>query len=442
QMHTATCSFRDQIDWLRNHPSIFLWLYGSDKWPRPALESQYLDILSADDPTRPYAQSAAEHTSQITGTSGMKMRGPYDYVPPDYWYIDHKHGGAFGFNTETSPGPEVPVKESLERMIPADSLWPISQPWLFHAARGQFHNLKYYDLAMDHRLGAPTGLDDYLRKAQYLNYEGMRAMYEAFEANRFKATGIIQWMYNASWPKLWWQLYDFYLVPTAAFYGARKACEPVHIAYDYGTHGVVVDNNTLEDYQGLKAHIRVLDFNLTPLDSADIAVEDLRPQQTLTLPFSDSAISAVTYFIELGLTDGKGKEISHNFYALSHVPDVLDSTRNTWFVTPEKSYSDLTALQGLPTVHLDVEKQIQRRGDKVFASVTLRNPTNHLAFMVCVDLLRQGDHQLVTPIFWDNNYISLLPGEERTITGYCGEADLHGQTPEIRISGWNISNAR
>ena len=83
-------------------------------------------------------------------------------------------------------------------------------------------------------LGRPTYLTDYLRKAQYLNYEGMRAMFEAFEANRFEATGIIQWMYNASWPKLWWQLYDYYLMPTGAFYGARIANEPLHISYNYG----------------------------------------------------------------------------------------------------------------------------------------------------------------------------------------------------------------
>ena len=90
---------------------------------------------------RPYAQSAKEWTSEITGKTGMKMRGPYDYVPPDYWYIDTAYGGAFGFNTETGPGPQVPVLESLQKMIPEDSLWPIGSAWLYHAARGKFHNL-------------------------------------------------------------------------------------------------------------------------------------------------------------------------------------------------------------------------------------------------------------------------------------------------------------
>ena len=210
----------------------------------------------------------------------MKMRGPYDYVPPDYWYIDTTYGGAFGFNTETGPGPEVPVLESLEKMIPKDSLWPIGSSWLYHAARGQFHNLIRYNNAMDERLGTPTSLTDYERKAQYLNYEGMRAMFEAFESNRFEATGIIQWMYNASWPKLWWQLYDYYLMPTGAFYGARKANEPLHVSYNYGDNAVDVMNNTGKTVDGLTAEINVLDFDSKSVLKKSVSVSDIASKET------------------------------------------------------------------------------------------------------------------------------------------------------------------
>src|SRR5699024_3390770 len=121
--------------------------------------------------------------------------------------------------------------------------------------------LTAYNRAMDQRLGRPTGLKDYLRKAQYLNYEGMRAMYEAFESNRFKATGIIQWMYNSSWPKLWWQLYDYYLMPTGAFYGARKANEPVHLSYNYGNHQVEIMNNTCQATGSFTAKATVYNYS-------------------------------------------------------------------------------------------------------------------------------------------------------------------------------------
>jgi exo-1,4-beta-D-glucosaminidase len=439
QITMAAKSFKDQIIWLRNHPSIFVWMYGSDKYPRPDLEKKYLSSLKKYDPTRPALSSAKEHTSKITGPSAVKMRGPYDYVPPDYWYIDTQNGGAFGYNTETGPGPEVPVLESLKKMIPADSLWPISESWLYHAARGNFHNMTHYNIAMNKRLGKPTGLRDYERKAQYLNYEGMRAMYEAFEANRFKATGIIQWMYNASWPKLWWQLYDFYLMPTGAFYGAQKANQPLHISYNYGKNAIDVMNNTGEDAHSLSAEINILNFNLKPVLQKTVQVSSLperKTKQVLQLP--DDMDLSKTYFVDLKLHNKKEKVISSNFYALSTQKDKLNEAKSTWFITPQSQFADLKMLQQLPNIQLNIEKHFSQRNDSTFARITLKNPSSHLAFMVHLDLRKKKSGDSVVPIFWEDNYISLLPGEKRIITGYCHTKDLDGQRPTVTIDGWNV----
>ena len=439
QIDVATRSLHDQVVWLRNHPSIFLWLYGSDKWPRPALETRYLDVLNTCDSTRPYAQSAKEWVSAITGPTGMKMRGPYDYVPPDYWYIDTTYGGAFGFNTETGPGPEVPVLESLEKMIPRDSLWPIGSAWLYHAARGQFHNLARYDNAMDERLGTPSSLTDYERKAQYLNYEGMRAMFEAFETNRFKATGIIQWMYNASWPKLWWQLYDYYLMPNGAFYGARMANEPLHISYNYGSGTVEVMNNGGKPASGLTAEVNVLDFNLSSVLKKAVPVNELASSQTapvLELP-RDPALSK-TYFLDLKLYDRNHENVSNNFYVLSTEYDSLDVKNSTWFVTPQSHYADLTLLQQLPMVMLHTSESTVTSGEGTLVQVHLKNPSSHLAFMVYLDLKKGAGNESVVPVFWQDNYFTLLPGEERTVSVRCHTRDLGGQQPRIVIGGWNV----
>jgi exo-1,4-beta-D-glucosaminidase len=439
QITMAAKSFKDQLTWLRNHPSIFVWMYGSDKHPRPDLEKKYLSILKQYDPTRPALSSAKEHTSVITGPSAVKMRGPYDYVPPDYWYIDTHNGGAFGYNTETSPGPEVPVLESLKKMIPADSLWPISDSWLYHAARGNFHNMTRYNRAMDKRLGKPTNLKDYLRKAQYLNYEGMRAMYEAFEANRFKATGIIQWMYNASWPKLWWQLYDFYLMPTGAFYGARKANEPLHISYNYGKHAIDVMNNSGKNVHSLSVQIKVLNFGLKPVLHKTVQVSSLRGRTTRHVyHLPDGLKLSKTYFVDLKLRDKKGHIISSNFYALSTQKDKIEPSKATWFVTPESQYANLKMLQKLPDVKLNINRHFSQRADTTFAKVTVKNPTKHLAFMVHLDLRKKQSGASVVPIFWDDNYFTLLPGEKRTITGYCHTKDLGGQQPKVTVDGWNV----
>jgi len=440
QIPIAAQSFKDEITWLRNHPSIFVWFYGSDKWPRPRLEKKYLSILKRYDPTRPSVSSAAEHTSKITGPSAVKMRGPYDYVPTDYWYIDTHNGGAFGYNTETSPGAEVPVLESLKRMIPADSLWPISSSWRYHDARYNFHNLTHYNQAMNKRLGKPTGLQDYEQKAQYLNYEGMRAMYEAFESNRYKATGIIQWMYNASWPKLWWQLYDFYLMPTGAFYGAEEANQPLHISYNYGTNAIDVMNNTRKAAHSLSAEIRVLNFGMKNVLDKKVSVSSLPGRKTQSIFQLPKGINlSKTYFVDLKLRNKKGQLISSNFYALSTQKDKIEPSKAKWYITPQSQFANLKMLQQLPGVQLKVNRHFVQKGDTTFAHVTVKNPTSHLAFMVHLDLREKNSGQSVVPIFWDNNYFSLLPGEKRTITGYCQTKNLNGQKPEITVNGWNIS---
>jgi exo-1,4-beta-D-glucosaminidase len=436
QQFIAAQSWKDQIIWLRNHPSIFVWVYGSDKLPRPALEQQYLDILRQYDPSRPSLSSAHDNTSTITGPAAVKMRGPYDYVPPDYWYIDEKNGGAFGFNTETGPGPQVPLLESLKKMIPADSLWPISSAWMYHAARGEFHNLDYYNNAMEKRLGKAVSLEDYLRKAQYLNYEGMRAMLEAFTANRPAATGIIQWMYNSSWPKLWWQLYDYYLLPTAAFYGARKAGEPLHISWNYGRRGVDIINNTAATAGQLKASIHVMDAALKTLYKKDTLITGLLPQNAAHLPALAVAPATGTWYLDLQLED-QGNTVSRNFYVLSSRQDVLDTAKTNWYVTPQTSFSDLTALQQLPSVKLEMQSKLTRKNDSTFASVVLKNPGNNLAFMVHLDIRRQSG-ETVVPVFWEENDFTLLPGESRVVNGYVHTKDLQQQPAVVSLSGWNI----
>lgn len=449
EMKLAAACWRDQILWLRNHPSIFLWLYGSDKWPRPELEKKYLQILAKYDPSRPSAASAKEHVSKVTGYTGMKMRGPYDYVPPGYWYIDTTLGGAFGFNTETSPGPEIPVLESLKKMIPKDSLWPISQSWLYHAARGKFHNLTAYNNAMTKRLGKPKGLQDYLRKAQFLNYEGMRAMFEAFESNRFKATGIIQWMYNSSWPKLWWQLYDYYLMPNAAFYATRKANEPLHLSYNYKTQGIEVMNNTNQSAGPLTAQATIYAFhpNTSKPDQGNFIeiwhkkaqIDYLTSRNTLSLfMIPDSLSYSTTWFLRLQLLDQNHNIISRNTYALSTRKDVLAEEKSTWYITPQSQYANLTALQYLPNIDLKISTQYAKKDGNTYVTVNLKNASPFPAFMVYLDMNRGESNISVAPVFWSDNYFTLLPGEERTIKVYCHTKELKGEDAIITVGGWNV----
>src|ERR1700675_1321292 len=125
----------------------------------------YLDLLKELEWPNATISSAAGKSTKVTGKSGVKMTGPYEYVPPMYWLSDKKAGGAGSYNTETSPGPAIPPKESLAKFIPKEHLWPIDDYWNFHSGGERFTTIDVFTDALTKRYGAATSLDDYLRKA-------------------------------------------------------------------------------------------------------------------------------------------------------------------------------------------------------------------------------------------------------------------------------------
>ncbi len=437
-MALVSRSWEDQIKWLRNHPSILVWLESSDKLPCPDLEREYARILKESDPTRPFLVSAKGWTSGLSGRSGVKMLGPYDYVPPVYWYVDGKNGGAYGFNTESGPGPQVPPVESLRRMFTPEELWPIGEAWKYHCAGGMFNDLRRYNEAMERRLGPARDVEDYARKAQFLNYEGMRAMFEAFRANKGRATGVVQWMFNSAWPKLWWQLYDSYLMPNGAFYGARKACEPLHLLYNYGTGEVMAANDTLGPVTGLRAEIRLYGPDMKEFSFKTIEVSLAADERkVIDLPLVPGDAPAVR-FLDLRLFGDKKAPLSTNLYVLSAKPDTLDEEKSTWYVTPVGNFADFTALDALGRAEVGSSVSFKTDGPRTRFTIDLMNKGNTLAFQLELQIVRAFRKDPVLPVFLDDNYISLAPGEGRRITGYVLTDDLGGDKPALRVSGWNL----
>jgi len=157
-------SWKDQMLWLRNHPSIYVWMLGSDKLPHPKLERKYIELFKKYDPSRSYVSSAGGAgtednsivaevplVSDISGPTGFKMLGPYAYTPPVYWYTDTNLGGGYGFNTETCPGPNIPPVASLRKMLPEESLWPIDTTyWEYHTGRNYFKSTSHQCISIVH----------------------------------------------------------------------------------------------------------------------------------------------------------------------------------------------------------------------------------------------------------------------------------------------------
>ncbi|MGW4599626.1 glycoside hydrolase family 2 protein [Streptomyces sp. NPDC004457] len=433
---------------LRDHPSVISFLIGSDFAPDARIEKTYLDALESADWSTPVVSSASDRSSPRLGSSGMKMTGPYDWVPPGYWYAK-REGGATGFNSETSAGPSIPTLDTLRRMMtPAelDTLWKDPDARQYHRSPSPvFGTLKIYDDALAGRYGAPTGLTDYVRKAHLAQYENVRAQFEAYGRNATDqdrpATGVIHWMFNSGWTSLHWQLTDRYLDQNGSYYGAKKANEPLHIQYSYDDRSVVVVNNRPAGAEGLTARATLFDPDGTQRYDrtvTGVAVDGGGAHGTpLTLPSSVSGL-ARTYLLRLVLTDADGREVSRNVYWLSTRPDTLDWNGTTWYHTPTTSYADMKGLASMTRVPVTATATARASDGTATTTVTLRHGGGGRTPALLTDVHLVDEHgKPVLPVRWSDNEVSLWPGESVTLTATYRTAGLRGSAPAVRISGWN-----
>ncbi|MCX4878576.1 sugar-binding domain-containing protein [Streptomyces sp. NBC_00847] len=433
---------------LRDHPSVISFLVGSDFAPDATIEKNYLDALKAADWPTPVVSAASDNSSPQLGSSGMKMTGPYDWVPPNYWYAK-REGGATGFNSETSAGPDIPTLDTLHRMMtPAelDTLWKNPDAKQYHRSPSStFGTLKLYDDALTGRYGAPTSLADYVRKAQLAQYENVRAQFEAYERGATDsskpATGVVYWMFNSGWTSLHWQLMDHQLDQGGAYFGAKKANEPLHVQYSYDDRSVVVVNNRHAATTELTARATV--FNPDGTQKYDRTVTGMQVSgdgahgTALTLPASVSGLST-TYLVRLTLADASGKEVSRNVYWLSTGPDTLDWAHTDWYYTPTTSYADLRGLSGMARVPVSAAASTDMSGGTATTTVTVRNTGGGMTPSLLTDVhLVDATGKPVLPVEWSDNQVSLWPGETATLTATYRTADLHGSAPRVRVSGWN-----
>ena len=445
-MQIAQASMASEARLLRNHPSVIGFLIGSDNAPPPAIAKMYVDTLHAEGWNTPIVSAAVDQTSTVAGPSGMKMAGPYAWIPPSYWYAD-KLGGAFGFDSEVSAGADIPRLEDVQRMLSPlsqEALWKYPKVRQFHATASwsPFAKLERFDNALAKRYGPPKDLADYVHKAQLDNYDNVRAQFEAFNAHMDSAnpsTGVIYWMLNNAWPSLHWHLYDWYMNPAGAYFGAKKANEPLHIQYSYDGGAIVLVNHTLTDAHALRARVRVR--NLDGSVRYDKSFAGLDPAGNRTLSVTQlppiSGLSP-TYFVELSLTSSDGQPVSRNVYWLSMQKDVLDWKHSNWYLTPVTQYADLTALQSLPAATSNVHATTRREGDDNVTTVTLSVPESSkaVALFQHLSIRQSADGDVALPILWSDNDVTLWPGESLTMTAHYAAKGI--AAPVVEVSGWNV----
>jgi exo-1,4-beta-D-glucosaminidase len=434
----ATQSLRSQMLRLRHHASLLVWLNGSDNPPIPEVEKAYLQVESDTHWPNPILSSATGAVTPVTGESGVKMTGPYDYVAPSYWYYGTHYGGAIGYNTETSPGPAISSLASRKLFLPDPEAWPPSANWSLHYGGGEFKDLKVFDAAMEAVYAKPQSAADYERMAHTMEYDSERAMYEAYSKNKYTSTGVIQWMLNNAWPSMIWHLYDYFLDAGGGYFGAKKACEPLHIQYAYDDRAIDLVNSTYADAEALRAEVHVYGLAWNELYNAHAGVNAISDssQRIFTIPAALYSGPERILFIDLSLTDASGRVVSHNFYWVPTTLATFDWEATDYTHTPASRHPNLTALAHLPAAQVDAHAELANSPHGREIRLHLANKSNALAFQLRA-AVRTPSGGLIAPVLWSDNWIELKPGESTTLTAQLPAADTN--TPTVQVDGWNVA---
>ena len=412
-LDTYLANVREKILRFRNHPSIAVWCARNEGYPPKEIDDALRTLLAELEPARLYQPSS-------TAGRGVHSGGPYCWRTPREFY---------GFSAEdvfkTEIGSvSIPTLESIHGMMPEKDWEAIDNDWAEHdLARGAQNGDKYPRI-INERYGQVANLADFVRKAQLANYEAFRAMYEGRNAKLFKpCTAVITWMSNPAQPSFVWQIYHHDLEPNASLFAAKKACEPVHIQLNETNWEVEVINNLPAPLSQARASLAIYNLDGSTAYQHEFEVEAPSTAET-GLGFVEwpSNLSTV-HFIKLQLRDAAGRLLSDNFY---------------WRALPEQP-DDLQALGYMPMVTLEAGVARHDEGGKCLLELTLRNTSSSIALMAHAQLRRKDSGQRVLPVYYSDNYISLVPGESRTISIEAAASELQGQTPLIVMDGWNIA---
>jgi exo-1,4-beta-D-glucosaminidase len=441
----AVACIRDMMLRIRNHPSLVHFLGHDETFPTDSLDLAYRNLIEELEIDRSYQpHSGAFNVWERWNTGGTRTGTLelWQYAGPAHYYT-HKWDGAWGFAQSGGIGGVAASEESIRRMLPTEKLWPLwTDAFSFHTVTqgGTYFNCLID--AMRKRYGKPADFADFVRTAHVMNYESARGMFEAYGRNKYSATGITAWKYNAAWPAaMTWQYIDWFLLPTGAYHGAKKANEELHVQYSYDDYSVWVVNSLYQAFSGLRVKAAVYNLDMSRMLEQEAAVDVGEDGKTCAFIIKWPKGLTKTYFLDLRLYDRNGSLITTNFYWLSTKCDRPGFKIDGVLPITPTFYPDLSGLRRLDPVELSVESRLEEGGlsaDSRRVVVRLKNPSQSLAFFTQAALTKGRGGLEVAPSFWSENDFALLPGEERRVYVDFYEEDLEGRNPVIRVGGWNI----
>ena len=439
----ARASLRGRLRELRSHPSVVIWANGSDGLPPDDLLADYHHTLEAL-----HWQNAVVDTVAAWNRfwSGIHMVGPYVWRPPYYWFSE-KYGAARGSSAEEGDNETIPPVESLRKFIPADKLWPINEYWYFHAGANEGNNtLDTVKRVLDKRYGPSSSVEEFSRKAQLAHFEDVRAQYETYATHWDDRKMTVHWMMNNPWPSLFGHLFDYYFKQGGGYFGAKEGLRPVNVVWDYyatsdrSTAKIYVVNQTERPQENLTVSVAYYAIDGTrkyfnELKNVNVAARSSAETMTVARIKDTGPV----YFVKCELRDATGKVVAENSYWSSTLDDDLGEPKNdVQFKTDLAQWSDLSSLNSMPRAILKASATFSRARDDGTATITLTNPTDHIAFFIRAEVTAGSGGNEILPITYSDNYVTLFPHESRIIAANFQLQLLAGQTPSLRLEGYNV----
>jgi len=405
---------RDTVLRYRIHPSVVVWCGANEGNPPAAIDQGMRKAVEDQVPGVLYQNNSAGGI--ITGG------GPYGWVEPEKYFDPATYGSKdFGFHTEIGM-PVVSTAASLRNMTGDEPEWPIRGAWYYHdwSERGN-QAPQTYKAAVEARLGEVTGLDDFARKAQFVNYENTRAMFEAWNANLWdNASGLMLWMSHPAWHSTVWQTYDYDFDVNGTYYGARSACEPLHVQADPEGRIIAV-NHTRAGLRNAVVSAQLLDLSGRRLGgnrSARLEVAPATTAKAFSVPWTDDLPDL--HLLRLALEDGDGRLRSRNTYWRYRTPAAM------------------RALSGAPRTKVSATVgRVSRSGTRAGLTATVRNDGPAVAAMVRLSLTDGATGHRVLPTLYSHNYLWLLPGESQTVTLSWPALALASGHPLLTVEAYN-----
>jgi hypothetical protein len=270
-------------------------------------------------------------------------------------------------------------------------------------------------MTVEQSYGGADNLEEWVSLAQFVDYEGFRAEFEAQSKYRM---GLLVWMSHPCWPSFLWQTYDYYLDPMAAYFACRHACEPLHIQWNRISDAVEVVNYSAGEVRSLKALAEVLNLDGSLQWKKAASLDSIEDSAVTCMQMEYPAELTPVHFVRLTLSRA-GTPLSTNLY-LRGVEE-----------------GNFRAIRQLPKVRLQASTGAARHGDVWNLTTRLDNLSPHPALMVKLTVVRERSGDRVLPAIYNDNYFTLLPGDERTIHTEVKHADTRGEKPKMLVRGFN-----